>query len=101
MAGGGFEPATSGNVTMTPFGNCVSATIWRRRIRTIDGFSDSGIDVVHFINKGHAVYRHLPEQLFGKPPLYVYFRYSEEVAKDVSAMAKRNNPSVKLPKIER
>jgi hypothetical protein len=86
---------------MTPFDSYVSDTIWRRGIRTFDGFLDSGIDVVRFINKVHPVYRHLPEQLFGKPPLYAYLCYSEEVDKDASAMAKRNKPSVKLLKIDR
>jgi hypothetical protein len=61
----------------------------------------SAKDIVRFINRVDAVYKHLPEQLFGEPPLYAYLCYSEDVDKDASALAKRNKPSIKLLKIER
>ena len=61
----------------------------------------SAKDVVRFINKVDAVYKHLPEILFDKPPLYACLCYSEEVDKDASAVAKSHKPSVKLLRIER
>jgi len=61
----------------------------------------SAKDIVRFINRVDAVYKHLPEQLFDEPPLYAYLCYSEEVDKDASALAKRNKPTIKLLKIER
>jgi len=61
----------------------------------------SAKDVVRFINKVDSVYKHLPEILFNKPPLYAYLCYSEEIDKDASAVAKSHKPSVKLLKIER
>lgn len=61
----------------------------------------SAKDVVRFINKVDAVHKHLPEILFGKPPLYAYLCYTEEVDKDASAVAKSHKPSVKLLRIER
>lgn len=61
----------------------------------------SAKDIVRFINKVDAIYKHLPEIGFEKSPLHTYFCYSEEVDKDASAVAKRNRPSVKLLKIGR
>lgn len=59
----------------------------------------SAKDVVRFINKVDLVYRHLPEILMNKPPLYAYLCYSGEVDKDASAVAKSHKPSVRLLKI--
>ena len=60
----------------------------------------SAKDVVRFINRVDAVYKHLPEILFDKPPLYAYLCYSEGVDNDAAAVAKSHKPSVKLLKIE-
>jgi len=61
----------------------------------------SAKDVVRFINKVDVLYKHLPEILFDKPPLYAYLCYAEEIDKDASAVAKSHRPSVRPLRIER
>jgi len=61
----------------------------------------SAKDVLRFLRKVDAVYRHLPEWGLEKPPLHAYLCYSEEIDKDASAVARSHMPSVKLIKIER
>jgi hypothetical protein len=62
----------------------------------------SAKDIVRFINRVNAVYKHLPKIWGEKPPLYAYLCHSEAVDEDASAMAKRNEkPPIKLLRIER
>ena len=59
----------------------------------------SAKDVVSFILKVDVFYKHLPEILFTKPPIYAYLCYSGEIDKDAAAVAKTHKPSIKFKKL--
>jgi len=59
----------------------------------------SAKDVVRFMTKVGTFYKHLPEGLFGRPPVHAYLCYRESIDKDAANVAKSHKPPIKLKKV--